>query len=143
MGAPRKALNKTKKSPSLTAEEKTCLIAKLSAIKQKRAARMKELCQTVLAAIGEMESIETDMDAEAVELHPTYEKDIDEYKLTFESCYRFIADDLEDVPPMIDVGRELFEGIEKDAAAAATETDADAAVAADAAAPAFARQLSE
>jgi hypothetical protein len=47
---------------------------------------------------------------------------------------------------MLDVGRELFEGIEKDDAAAATETDvvaADAAVDADAAAPAFARQLSE
>ncbi len=51
---------------------------------------------------------------------------------------------------MLDVGRELFEGIEKEAAAAAetdaTETDAvaaDAAVDADAAPPAFARQLSE
>ncbi len=77
MGAPHKALNKTNKSPSLTAEEKTCLIAKLSGIKQKPAARMKELCQKVLAVIGEMEIIKTDMDAKAVELHPTNEKDDD------------------------------------------------------------------
>ncbi len=100
-----------------------------------------ELCQKVLTAIGEVDSIEKDMDAEEVELHLTYQKDVEDCKLSFEACYRFIADNLDDVLPMFDVERELFEGIQKDAKAVATP-EADAAAEADPA-PAFVRQHSQ
>ena len=71
-----------------TAAETADKITKLSAIKALHAARVRELANTAIVALRELDGIEEAMDAEASAMvHPDY-VDVPGIKLTFEAAYR-------------------------------------------------------
>ncbi len=70
-----------------TAAEAADMIPRLQAIKERHAARVRELANIAVVALREIEEIEEAMDAYAFRnVHPAY-TDLD-FKLTFEIAYR-------------------------------------------------------
>jgi hypothetical protein len=85
MFAPRLEIEKKRKMP----EEELASVAKdLKIIKEKNAAKMKELTKKAYEALVEMEEIETQMDEEAKKVHDNYTEEIRDFKLTFGHMYK-------------------------------------------------------
>ena len=92
MPASRKSLGTKKR---LTKAQEAAMKPKLKALKEKYAARVLALSRVALNAIKDIEALEEEMHAEAVQdVHPSY-MEVD-FKMTFEAMYDIHDTDYED-----------------------------------------------
>jgi hypothetical protein len=124
-GAPRRPLlikrSKTT-TPALSAEDKAALMPQLKAIRAKHAPRVLELTRVALDALNALEQLEDAMDEEARALYPSYVRDIQDYKLTFQHDYPQRAEEYDDAAPFLEQAVDVIADMRKEAEATTTTT---------------------